>query len=125
MPNVNIWYLTGLAVSLNATLNECLKFVTRFVIQGHWLTLDRSLLLLRVALSEISGLGPKWSFATDTQHILLLEVIAMDFPTRVGSFRSFWYVLHISVSDRSNLVGRVNGRISDSAEIRTPNFQLQ
>ena len=26
--------------------------------------------LLRVALSEISGLGPKWSFATDTQHIL-------------------------------------------------------
>ena len=26
--------------------------------------------LLRVALSEISGLGPKWSFATDTQRIL-------------------------------------------------------
>ena len=30
--------------------------------RGHW--------LLRVALSEINGLGPKWSFATDTQRIL-------------------------------------------------------
>ena len=32
----------------------------------HW----RDRRLLRVALSEISGLGPKWSFATDAQRIL-------------------------------------------------------
>ena len=37
----------------------------------HW----RGHRLLRVALSEISDLGPKWSFATDIQRILTLARI--------------------------------------------------
>ena len=41
MPNVKIWLLTDLAVSLNATLKECLWNLSLVVIQGHWLTLER------------------------------------------------------------------------------------
>ena len=41
--------------------------------------------LLRVALSEISGLGPKWSFATDTQRILNIR-------RRISPRWRFWSV---------------------------------
>ena len=41
--------------------------------------------LLRVALSEISGLGPKWSFATDAQRILNIR-------RRISPRWHFWSV---------------------------------
>ena len=69
MPNVKIWLLTNLDVSLNATLNEYLWNLSLVVIKATGWHL-RGHRRLRVALSEISGLGPKWSFATDTQRML-------------------------------------------------------
>ena len=47
----------------------------------HW----RGHRLLRAAMSEISGLGPKWSFATDTQRILNIR-------RRISPRWRFWSV---------------------------------
>ena len=41
--------------------------------------------LLRIALSEITGLGPKWSFATDNQRILNIR-------SRISPRWHFWSV---------------------------------
>ena len=66
MPNVKIWLLTDLAVSLNwMYVVEICHSLSSKATSWHW----KGHRLLRVALSEISGLSPKWSFATDTQRI--------------------------------------------------------
>ena len=91
MTNVKTWLLTDLAVSLIATLNECFFNLSLIVIQGHWRTLHwRGHRLLRVALSEISGLGPKWSFATDTQRILKIR-------RRISPRWRFWSVAWLNL----------------------------
>ena len=69
MTDVKTWLLTDLAVSLIATLNECFFFnLSLIVIQGHWRTLHCRGHRLRVALSEISGLGPKWSLVIRNRY---------------------------------------------------------
>ena len=77
MPNVKIWLLTDLAVSLNAICHSLSSKAVGWYRRGHR--------LLRVALCEISGLGPKKSFATDTQRILNIR-------RRISPRWRFWSV---------------------------------
>ena len=83
MPNVKRWLLTDLAVSLNATLNECLLNLSLVSKATGWHS--RGHRLLRVALSELSGWSPKWSFATDTHRILNIR-------RRISPRWRFWWM---------------------------------
>ena len=68
MQNVKIWLVTDLPwvwmLLWMSVLEICHS--SSMATGWHW----RGHRLLRVALSEISGSGPKWSFTTDTQRIL-------------------------------------------------------
>ena len=77
-----VWMLLWMNLFFNLSL---------IVIQGHWLTLhSRGHRLLRVGLSEISGLGPKWSLATDTQRILKIR-------RRISLRWRFWSVAWLNL----------------------------
>ena len=72
----------------------------------HW----RGHKLLRVALSEISGLGPKWSFANDTQRILNIRkrisarwrFWSVAWPNLIKEFLDFWIIkMHVAGSEEN------------------------
>ena len=72
----------------------------------HW----RGHRLLRVALSEISGLGPKWSFANDTQRILNIRrrisarwrFWSVAWPNLIKEFLDSWIIkMHVAGSDEN------------------------